>query len=179
MLLILLLVRYGAQVETRRFHNRRKDRGANACTCGSQSIRFSEPFMFPDVSIPTSLSLRAFVVIAALVCLCVSSNVGLQFFPLPALTSDVKLHVQQNEANRASQAPRADSQSSRVPMMVQSNKRADQEPPQSNNPPVALRINQFDVSGATRFAIEIDYPVCFLTSVPMTPHAGRAPPSLA
>ena len=133
--------------------------------------------MAPDVSMPASLSLRAFVVIAALVCLCVSSNVGLQFFPLPAVTSDVVLHVQQNQANKASHAPRADAQSSRVPMMVQSNKRADKEPPQSE-PLVALPSDRFGLLTNTRFAIEIGYPVCFLTSLRMTPHGGRAPPSL-
>jgi hypothetical protein len=133
--------------------------------------------MAVQVDSPALLNLRSLLVIVALICLCVSSNVGLQFFPLPAVTSQVVLHVQQNQANKASHAPRADAQSSRVPMMVQSNKRADKESPQSN-PLIALRIDGFDLSGATRFAIEIDYPVCFLTSVPMTPHAGRAPPSL-
>ena len=123
------------------------------------------------------LNLRAILVIAALVCLCVSSNVGLQLFPLPAATNQVLSHVQHDQANQASHAPQAGAQSSRIPMMVQSNKRADQESPQSN-PLIAVRIDGIDVSRAIRFAIEIDYPVCFLTSVPMAPHAGRAPPSL-
>ena len=132
--------------------------------------------MSPEVSSSALLNLRAVLVMAVLVCLCVSSNVGLQLFPLPAVSSQGVLHVQQNQATQASHAPRGDAQSSRVPMMVQSNKRTDKESPQSH-PVIAVRTDGFDLSGATRFAIEIDYPVCFLTSIPMTPHAGRAPPS--
>ena len=133
--------------------------------------------MLPEISMSTLLNWRALLVIAALVCLCVSSNVGPQFFPMPAVTSQVVLHVQQNQANKASHSPRADAQNSRVPMMVQSNKRADEESPHSN-PLIALRIEGFGLPGTKRFAIEIDHPACFLTSVPMAPHAGRAPPSL-
>jgi hypothetical protein len=133
--------------------------------------------MYPDVSMPASLSLRAFVVIAALVCLCVSSNVGPQFFPLPAVTSQVILHIQQHQAIKASYAPRANAQSFRVPMMVQSTKRADKEPPQSE-PLVALPSDRFVLLTNSRFAIEIGCTVCFLTALRMTPYGGRAPPSL-
>lgn len=133
--------------------------------------------MSPEVSRSALLKLRALFVIAALVCLCVSSNVGLQFFPLPAVTSQPILHVQPDRANHASHAPRADAQGFRVPMMVQSNKRADKESPQSN-PLIAVRVDGFDFPGATRSATEIRYPVCFVTSVSMAPRTGRAPPSL-
>jgi hypothetical protein len=133
--------------------------------------------MSPEVSRVALLNLRALVVIAALVCLCVSSNVGLQFFPLPAVTSQAVLHVQPDLGNHSSHAPRAGAQSFRVPMMVQSNKRADKESPQSN-PLMAVRVDGFDFPGATRSAIEIRYPVCFVTSVSMAPNPGRAPPSL-
>ncbi len=133
--------------------------------------------MCPEVSRFVLLNLRALVIIAALVCLCVSSNVGLQFFPLPAVTHQAVLHTQQDQANHASHAPRAGAQSFRVPMMVQSNKRADKESPQSN-PLIAVRVEGFGFPGATRFAIEIRDPVCFVTSVSMAPHPGRAPPSL-
>lgn len=133
--------------------------------------------MSPEVSRSALLNLRALFVIAALVCLCVSSNVGLQFFPLPAVTSQTILHVQSDQANRASHAPRPDTQSFRVPMMVQSNKRADQESPESN-PVIAVRVDGFDFPGPTRPATEIRYSVCFVTSVSTAPRAGRAPPSL-
>ena len=119
------------------------------------------------------MNLRALVVIAALFCLCVSSNVGPQFFPLPAVTNQVVLHAQQDQANNASYAPQASAPSFRVPMMVQSNKRADKEPPQSD-PPIAF-TNPFSLSTDTRFANEVCYTV-FLTSVTVAPEAGRAPP---
>jgi hypothetical protein len=133
--------------------------------------------MSPEVSRSALLNLRAIVVIAALVCLCVSSNVGLQFFPLPAVTSQAVLHVQPDQANHSSHAPRAGTQNFRVPMMVQANKRADKEAPQSN-PLIAVRVDGLGFPGATRFAIEIRYPVSFVTSVTMVPNPGRAPPSL-
>lgn len=133
--------------------------------------------MGPKVSLRVSLNLRALLVIAALICLCVSSNVGLQFFPLPAATNQVALDAQLDQANKASNAAQADAQSFRVPMMVQSKKRADKEPPQSNRP-IALPSDRFDLPRNTRFAIEIGYAVCFCSSVAMAPRAGRAPPWL-
>ena len=131
--------------------------------------------MSPQVIIPAVLNLRALLVIVALICLCVSSNVGLQFFPLPAATTQVD--VQEDPASKASRAPQAAAKSFRVPMMVQSNKRADKEPPQSD-PLIALVTDRFRLAGDTHFATEISHPVCFLTSVTTAPHAGRAPPSL-
>ncbi len=133
--------------------------------------------MSSEVSRSALLNLRALVIIAALVCLCVSSNVGLQFFPLPAVTSRAVLHAPPDQANQASHAPRADAQSFRVPMMVQSNKRADKESPQSN-PLIAVGVDGFGFPGAIRVAIETRYPVCLVTSLTMAPHSGRAPPSL-
>ena len=132
--------------------------------------------MSPEFSRPVLLNLRALLVMAALVCLCVSSNVGPQFFPLPATTNQVLSHVQQDQSKKASYAPQANAKSFRVPMMVQSNKRADKESPQSN-PIIAVRVDRFRFPGATRPAIEIGYPVCFVTSLTMAPHSGRAPPS--
>ena len=133
--------------------------------------------MSPRVGIPVLLTLRALLVIAAVSCLCVSSNVGLQFFPLPAAEIQVVMDVQQDQARKASHAPHADAQSFRVPMMVQSQKRADQEAPQSD-PFIALPIDRIGLPRDTRVYVEIDYPVCFLPSVTMVPAAGRAPPSL-
>lgn len=133
--------------------------------------------MSPQVIIPAVLNLRALLVIAALICLCVSSNVGLQFFPLPAATTQVVLDVQLDQEYKASHAPQANAKSFRVPMMVQSKKRADKEPPQSDRL-LALPSARFDRPTDTRFAIEIDQTVCFLTPLTMAPRAGRAPPSL-
>ena len=134
--------------------------------------------MSAQVSIPALLNLRATLVIAALICLCVSSNVGLQFFPLPASPTPVAPDFQLVQPNKSLYAPLASAKSFRIPMMVQSKKRADKEPPQSDRL-IALPSARFDLLPTdTRFAIQIDQTVCFLTSLTMAPHAGRAPPSL-
>ena len=132
--------------------------------------------MSPQVSITALLNSRALLVIAALICLCVSSNVGLQFFPLPAPTR-VASDVQLDQPNKALYAPQANTKSFRVPMMVQSKKRADKEPPQSDRL-IALPSARFSLPRDTRIVIEIDHTVCFLTPLTMAPRAGRAPPSL-
>src|SRR5688500_13350900 len=121
-------------------------------------------------------NLRALLVIATLICLCVSSNVGLQFFPLPAATTQVAQGVREHPAKQASQAPQADAQSFRVPMVAQSRKGADNEP--QSNQLIALPSRRFGFPRDTRFAIEIGYAVSFLASVPTAPRRGRAPPSL-
>ena len=124
------------------------------------------------------LNLRAVLVIAALICLCVSSNVGLQFFPLPAAANQVALDVQLDQPNKALYAPPANAKSFRVPMVVQSKKRADKEPPQSDQL-IALPSARLDLLPTdTGFVIQIDQTVCFLTPPTMAPSAGRAPPSL-
>jgi len=133
--------------------------------------------MSPQVSIPALPNIRALLVIAALICLCVSSNVGLQFFPLPAAPTQAALNFQLDQPDKALYAPQANAKSFRVPMMVQSKKRADKEPPQSGRL-IALPSAQFDLPTDTRCAIEIDQTVCFLTPLTMAPRAGRAPPSL-
>lgn len=133
--------------------------------------------MRSEVSRSALLNVRALLVIVALVCLCVSSNVGLQLFPLPAVTSQAGLHIQHDQSNPASHAHQAGARSARVPMMAQSQKRADQEFPESN-PLIALPIDRFSLPDDKRFAIANYYSVCFLTSNTMAPHAGRAPPSL-
>ncbi len=133
--------------------------------------------MSADLSMPVLIDLRALLVIAALICLCVSSNVGLQFFPLAVATDRVTLNASREQSNQASHAPQADAQSFRVPMMMQSQKRADKEPPQSD-PLAALSLDRSDIPRQIRFASEAGYPICFTTSVKMAPPAGRAPPPL-
>jgi hypothetical protein len=132
--------------------------------------------MSPQVSITALLNSRSLLVIAALICLCVSSNVGLQFFPLPASTTQVALNVPLDQPNGL-YAPQANAKRFRVPMMVQSKKRADKELPQADRL-IALPSARFGLPRDTRIAIEIDHTVCFLTPLTMAPRAGRAPPSL-
>lgn len=130
-----------------------------------------------QTSNPALLSLRALLVIAVLICLCVSSNVGLQFFPLPVATTQVESNVQLDQVNRTSQPPQSDAQSFRVPMMAQLKKRADKQPPQSDQL-IVLTSDRLGLPKDTRFAIGTSHTVCFVTSVTMAPRAGRAPPSL-
>ena len=132
--------------------------------------------MSPEVNIRASLNWRAVLVIAALTYLCVSSNVGPQLLPLPTATSHVA-PIQLHHGNSALYAPQADAKSFRVPMMAQSKKRADKEPPQSD-PLIALPSDRFGLSTDTRFPAEIAYTPCFFTPITMAPRAGRAPPSL-
>jgi len=112
-----------------------------------------------EVTMPASLRLRAFVIIAALVCLCVSSNVGPQFFPLPAATTQIAQDVRPHPAKQASQAPQANAQNFRVPMMAQSKKRADNEP--QSDQLIPLPSNRLGFRRDTRFAIEIRHAVSF------------------
>lgn len=132
--------------------------------------------MSSRVSLRASLDRRALLVIAALTCLCVSSNVGPQLAPLPTSTRHVT-PVQLHQGNSVLYAPQTDAKSFRVPMMVQSKKRADNEPPQSD-PLIALPSDLFGLAADTRFPAEIAYTPCFFTSITMAPRAGRAPPSL-
>src|SRR5687767_15990101 len=100
--------------------------------------------MSPQVSIRALLNMRALLVIAALICLCVSSNVGLQFFPLPAAPTQAALDFQLDQPDKALYAAQANAKSFRVPMMVQSKKLADKDPPQSVGL-IALPSVQFDL----------------------------------
>jgi hypothetical protein len=120
--------------------------------------------------------LRSLFVIGVLICLCVSSNVGLQFFPLPAATTQEAANVQLDQANKPLHAPHDDARSFRVPMMAQSQKRVGKERPAANQL-LAVPIDRFRLPSETRLAFEIEYPLGFLTAFTMAPRAGRAPPS--
>ena len=131
--------------------------------------------MNPKVTSPAVLNLRAVLITAALICLCVSSNVGLQFFPLPAAMTSVAVEIQLDQPNTALHVPYADAQSFRVPMMRQLKKRADREQTKTDQF-IELPNARFDLA-RNSFGIQNDEPVCFLTPTAMAPSAGRAPPS--
>ncbi len=133
--------------------------------------------MSAHVGVPVVLNLRALLVVAALICLCVSSNVGLQLFPLPTATLELAQDVYLEEANQTWHAPQADAQSFRVPIMAQSKKRADKEPRHFDQF-IVLPSDRLDLPRPIRSAFEVRYVAWFLTSVTMPPGAGRAPPSL-
>ena len=133
--------------------------------------------MFLQFRFPGLLSLRALLVSAALICLCVSSNVGLQFFPLPVKTDAAGVTAHSDGGSKASHSPLPNGLSFRVPMMVQSKKRADSGPVHTDAQ-IPLPVNSFRFTRDTRLAIENVYIVCPLGSATVAPDAGRAPPSL-
>ena len=152
-----------------------KDHGS--CTISMVPLRF-DTSMAGGFNSPILFKLRALLIVAALICLCVSSNVGLQFFPLPAATSQVAYDGALDQANKASHTPQAEAQCFRVPMMVQSQKRAYKAPPQSDQLPV-LPSNRFRLAKDTRVAVASDYTLCVVPSDTVAPRTGRAPPSFS
>jgi hypothetical protein len=118
---------------------------------------------------------RAFLVVAALISLCVSSNVGPRFLPLPALSDDFAISQPEHQGEIASRRSYSDADSFRVPMMVQTQKRTDREPQQPQ--PTALLLKGVLVSvNDCRIATER----YFASSLPVPPSLslrfGRAPP---
>ena len=115
---------------------------------------------------------RASVVVAALFSLCVSSNVGPCFLPLPALGNDAADGLQQATASRSPSRGLADF---RVPM-AQAQKRADREL-QAQSPAVTPGIN-FVLPNAARVFVEGNDQDAFFTLALASLPSGRAPPRL-
>jgi len=133
--------------------------------------------MSPQASTTALKNARALLVFAALVSLCVSNNVGPQFFPLIVAEDRVAQNSQEDHHDQTSCSPsQAGENSYRVPMMARSQKRAAKGPPQAD-PLVALLDNGFGLPRDARFATEVGYPVSFLTSASGSQTAGRAPPA--
>ncbi|MFN2511934.1 MAG: hypothetical protein ABR568_10890 [Pyrinomonadaceae bacterium] len=126
--------------------------------------------------ITSRFDVRSALVIAALVSLCVSNNVGPCFLPLPVVTERVAENRHKNQHNTASRPPSpAQSDSFRVPMMAQQ-KRADNEHyPQ----PLAATLKAGFVPEDARAAAEFSYPISLLTSLSVSQPPGRAPPRLS
>jgi hypothetical protein len=121
--------------------------------------------------------LRALLVIAALISLCVSNNVGPSFLPLPVVTDFVAENPQENQRDTATLPPSpAESDSFRVPMVAQTQKRADKEPqPQLL---AATLKGGFVFPNEARVATEFSYPIPLFTSASVPQPSGRAPPHL-
>lgn len=117
---------------------------------------------------------RDFLVVAALVSLCISSNVGPRFLPLPAISDDFAVSQSQYQGEIASRRSYSEADSFRVPMMVQMQKRTDREPQQAQ--PIALVAGVAGSINDCRIATEPD----FASSLPGPPslslRCGRAPP---
>ena len=119
--------------------------------------------------------LRAFLIVAALISLCLSSNVGPRFLPLPNVTDPEEKELQQSQGIAASRS-RSDRESFRVPIMAQMQKRADREAP-PHPLAIILRIG-FVVANDARVATEFHDVSHLFTSTSVSQPAGRAPPRL-
>lgn len=130
-----------------------------------------------QANISRLFDLRACLVIAALISLCASNNVGPQFLPLPTvLDRDAVSHKesQHNTAWRLPWSGKADN--FRVPMMAQTQKRAETKPPPQS---LATALNGGCVQpDHARSVCEFSYAILFFTSAPGSQPPGRAPPRL-
>jgi len=120
---------------------------------------------------------RAILVFAALISLCVSNNVGPSFLPLPLVADGVAEKPHEKLHDKASRVPSpAESDSFRVPMMGQTQKRAATEP---QPPPIATTLKAgFVLPTEARVAAEHRFPVPLITSASVLAPPGRAPPRL-
>lgn len=137
--------------------------------------RIFHQLMSLQLTISGLLNSRTLLVFAALICLCISSNVGLEFFPLPAATTQVTLSVQKHEVQTASKAPMTEADGFRVPMISQSKKRIDEKPPQSAQL-ISLLAERCPPPGDVRSATENSYSPRLPSSPSLAVPAGRAPP---
>ena|SRR6185295_8870137 len=119
--------------------------------------------------------LRATVFVVALFSLCVSSNVGPRFLPLPALENYTAENLQQTTGATASRSHSSGSLSFRVPM-AQGQKRADREL-QAQPLAVMPGIN-FVLPNKTRVIAELSDPDVLFTLALASLPSGRAPPRL-
>ena len=119
--------------------------------------------------------LRVFVIVAALFSLCVSSDVGPRFLPLPALENQAAENLQQSTGATASGLRSTGSASFRVPM-AQAQKRADREL-QAQQLAVMPGILLVLPDNTRAFAGFNDPGVLFTAAVTSLP-SGRGPPRL-
>jgi hypothetical protein len=122
--------------------------------------------------------LRAFLVFAALISLCVSNNVGPCFLPLPAVTDHLVEQHRPNPQNTtvSRSSSRTGSESFRVPIMGQAQKRADKEhhvQPFAASPKAGIVLPD-DAPVAT----ELNFPISLFSSASVSQPPGRAPPRL-
>ena len=133
--------------------------------------------MILRANISRLFELRAILVIAALISLCASSNVGPQFLPLPGLLDrsvESQLESQHNTASRLPSSGKSDN--FRVPMMAQTQKRTGTKPPPQS---LATALNSDCVEpDDDRAVCESSYAILLFTSASVSQPPGRAPPSL-
>ena len=134
-------------------------------------IRFLSPSMWQLIS--SRFSIVRVAVVAALFSLCISSNVGPCFLPLPALENYAAETLQPTTGATASRSHSSRSASYRVPM-AQAQKRADRE---LQAQPLALMPGiHFVPANDTRVFVDISDPDAFFTVALASLPSGRAPP---
>jgi hypothetical protein len=127
--------------------------------------------------LPGHFDVRAFLVTAALLSLCVADNVGPRFLPLPVVTELAWETPQENQHKTSSRTPApGKTYSFRVPMTAQMQKRADQEPQPSLAP---MLKGGAVLSKDARFASDFSYQFSLFTPASVSRPPGRAPPRLA
>ena len=119
--------------------------------------------------------LRAAVVVAALLSLCVSSNVGPCFLPLPTLENYAAESLPQTTGTTASRSRSATSLSFRIPM-AQAQKRGDGE--LQGQPLAVLPGIHLVLPDNTRVLAEFNKSDSLYTVAPASLPPGRAPPRL-
>ena len=119
--------------------------------------------------------LRATVVVAALFSLCVSSNVGPRFLPLPTPENYAAENLLQATGTTASRSHSSTSANFRVPM-AQAQKRADREL-QAQSLAVMPGIH-FVLPNNTRVFAELSDPDALFNLALASLPSGRAPPRL-
>ena len=119
--------------------------------------------------------LRVTLVIAALISLCVSKNVGPQFFPLPGLLQRFS-ETRTDSQLSTSRSPSSESDNFRVPMLGQTQKRGGTDlQPQPLEPSVLRSL--FEQPVDVRSARDCGSAILFLSSALVTDQPGRAPPN--
>lgn len=119
--------------------------------------------------------LRVAVVVAALFSLCVSSNVGPRFLPLPTVEDYAAENLRQTTGVTVSRSHYRGSNSFRVPM-AQAQRRADRE--LQAQPLAVMPGIHFVLPDNTRVLAETSHPDTFFTPALASLPSGRAPPRL-
>ena len=118
---------------------------------------------------------RAFLIFAALISLCVSNNVGPSFLPLPLISDEIADTQQKNQRDKASRVPSpAEADSFRVPMMGQKQNRDAREP--QSHPVATTPKADFLLPSETGVGAELGIPISLFTSASASQPPGRAPP---
>ena len=132
--------------------------------------------MVRQLNVSSFVQLRAFIIIAALIAFCASSNVGPQFLPLPALETASQRHSRVEHREIAADLHSDFSASFRVPILADTQRRADRKSPDQSVAELPgigfVSLNAPDISP------EHDHQTSGFASVSASPPLGRAPPRL-